>query len=516
MSENLPILWEDKINSPELKAYLKQFGKNGYMTAEEVNQLRDAVNEMSVIQKSTFLGVAEPADVPTGTGRGYWEVITAGPYPNHGRVVLGTDERGLIARDEFGAFKLSKVPYGFSNYATITDLKTKTEGVKNYSEDGHYFTDKFGNVMFIISINGSQSSSYDIINPSTLEVVVNLDKSWIDNLNKQLNSFDSIRLNSRNDGYFFTDYLGNVIAKLTKDGFQSINFLNKLGEQLGSAPKKLDNKTVVSIGDSHATSEWLTKFCSLTGSTFNSLIQSNIMNNQYSYVDSGLMMGIAKSLNQYSIDNSIVPDVILIENCHFASDKTKNIKDYVPMIYDNLKIYGTTYASYSAFLANINADKTAFISSLVPTLKTALRFNFSTFKNTITFSSSGTLSAGTIQLTINGSVFPVNITSGMTLSQAVTKLNDWSFNESVSNWTNSSTKGAIRTNAIELIYTGTANPPTSPTVSFSAGTTGMTMTTNALSSTTGFQDYYFNSLSLSDWNNSVKWLGQTAQRHILQ
>jgi hypothetical protein len=134
MSENLPILWEDKINSPELKAYLKQFGKNGYMTAEEVNQLRDAVNEMSLIQKSTFIGVAEPTDVPTGTGRGYWEVITPGTYTKFGGKVLGFDERGLIARDTAGVFTMSKVAYSFRSYVKNDDLNKMLKATISFNE----------------------------------------------------------------------------------------------------------------------------------------------------------------------------------------------------------------------------------------------------------------------------------------------------------------------------------------------------------------------------------------------
>ena len=46
MSDNLPILWEDKVNNPELLAFLEQYGSAEYLTAEEINQLRDAVNEL--------------------------------------------------------------------------------------------------------------------------------------------------------------------------------------------------------------------------------------------------------------------------------------------------------------------------------------------------------------------------------------------------------------------------------------------------------------------------------------
>jgi predicted RNA-binding protein with PUA domain len=45
---------------------------------------------MGEIQKSTFLGVTEPADVPAAECFGYWEVITP-IYPNHGGKVLGVD-----------------------------------------------------------------------------------------------------------------------------------------------------------------------------------------------------------------------------------------------------------------------------------------------------------------------------------------------------------------------------------------------------------------------------------------
>ena len=43
---NLPIEWQNKVNSPELLALLQNFGATHYLSAEEVNQLRDAINEL--------------------------------------------------------------------------------------------------------------------------------------------------------------------------------------------------------------------------------------------------------------------------------------------------------------------------------------------------------------------------------------------------------------------------------------------------------------------------------------
>ena len=49
MSNTLPILWEDKINNPELLAFFYQFGSKTYLSAEEINQLRNAVNYLNSV-----------------------------------------------------------------------------------------------------------------------------------------------------------------------------------------------------------------------------------------------------------------------------------------------------------------------------------------------------------------------------------------------------------------------------------------------------------------------------------
>lgn len=45
---NLPIAFQDKENSPELLAYLQQFGEKSYLSAEEINQIRDGINELAL------------------------------------------------------------------------------------------------------------------------------------------------------------------------------------------------------------------------------------------------------------------------------------------------------------------------------------------------------------------------------------------------------------------------------------------------------------------------------------
>jgi hypothetical protein len=63
--------WENKINSPELEAYLQQFGVKYYLSAEQINELRDAMNSLFVQAKafalvSEFILVHKSTDNPNG------------------------------------------------------------------------------------------------------------------------------------------------------------------------------------------------------------------------------------------------------------------------------------------------------------------------------------------------------------------------------------------------------------------------------------------------------------------
>lgn len=184
MSSNLPLQWADKKNSPLLADFIAKHGAEYCMTAEEINQLRDATNEMAEIQKTTFLGVAEPTDTPAGTGRGYWEIITPGTYTNFGGVVLGVDERGLIYRDADGGFSISKAGMQFSSYVKKIDIIGKNKFNKDTCINGFYAEYSSGNLAalqsffvsdfikvtpgdnYFLSINGSPSGDqmpfYDI------------------------------------------------------------------------------------------------------------------------------------------------------------------------------------------------------------------------------------------------------------------------------------------------------------------------------------------------------------------
>jgi hypothetical protein len=170
MSANLPITWLDKKNSPELEAFLKQYGDQYCMKAEEINQLRDAVNEMALVQQSTFLGAAEPTFTPAGTGRAYWIAVIPGTYANHGGVVVATNEIAFIIRDAAGAFSISKTALDLSTYSKKIDLVTKADLVrgknlfdKSTVVTGYYILSN-GNLQTDVNF---YTSDFILVNPST-------------------------------------------------------------------------------------------------------------------------------------------------------------------------------------------------------------------------------------------------------------------------------------------------------------------------------------------------------------
>ncbi|OJU55639.1 MAG: hypothetical protein BGN96_12190 [Bacteroidales bacterium 45-6] len=338
-------------------------------------------------------------------------------------------------------------------------------------------------------------------------------------LESRIDDLDSSKLSNSNvneghsDGHYFVDEQGNVMAKVTPEGIQATAFIDKDGNDItanssgnsGTSTKKLDGKFVVSLGDSHMNQPWLPAFCTATGASYSSTIQQYLIDHKPDYYDTGHMMGYAKALKEYCSENNKIVDLILIENTHFIKPST-DFNTFVPQDYQNFKLFPTTYASLQSYYATQAADLAAYKATLVPTLKTVIRVNYNTYKTTVSFTSAGTLTAGTVTLTINGQNFAVNVTNGETLVQAVTALNDWAFNEYVANWTNWTTKGQTRTSGtIELIYTG-ANAAVQPTITFNAGSTGLIMSDVSMTNTTNIIDWYFNSYDLTKWSDATYWV----------
>jgi len=81
------------------------------------------------------------------------------------------------------------------------------------------------------------------------------------------------------DGFHFTDYNGYTVAKITKDGIQSTNYLDKDGVQLKSTALAtlIKGKEFFTIGDSLCQANlWQPKLAELTNSTFNATTNATL------------------------------------------------------------------------------------------------------------------------------------------------------------------------------------------------------------------------------------------------
>ena len=122
---SLLINWADKKNSANLAEFIEKYGAQYCMTAEEINQLRDAVNAMGVIQQSTFMGTAEPGATPTGTGNRYWTAVAPGTYTNFGGVVVAVNSLAIISVTAAGVYSVSQAAYNYPTNGIIESGNTE-------------------------------------------------------------------------------------------------------------------------------------------------------------------------------------------------------------------------------------------------------------------------------------------------------------------------------------------------------------------------------------------------------
>lgn len=176
MSTNLPITFEDKVNSAELLAYIQQFGEHTYLTSEEINQLRDAINELAlpdIFLKTTPITFVD--NIATiGANDFIWRLskliyensvsFSANIFPadeNHWRndIIVATSEGTFTkyqgTESEEGAIQIT-TPVGTLLVATITVFGGSIVGVNVPNLDGYITKKEKGSIQIM---GGGQSLS---------------------------------------------------------------------------------------------------------------------------------------------------------------------------------------------------------------------------------------------------------------------------------------------------------------------------------------------------------------------
>ena len=215
-SKNLPLIWPNKKNSPELEAFLKQYGTEFCMSAEEINQLRDSVNEMAVIQQSTFMGTAEPSSTPTGVGNRYWTAVLPGTYANFGGVVVAANSLAIISVTANGVYNVSQATLNLTSYQKIVDgnkINPWTAKAYNSGDQVNYLgKDWVSNAVTVSGDVPGTSSKWDV-RLTSYENKANLVVSK--NLFNKVTTTDGYYLSNTNgitakSGFCYSDYIAVV------------------------------------------------------------------------------------------------------------------------------------------------------------------------------------------------------------------------------------------------------------------------------------------------------------------
>ena len=93
-----------------------------FVSESQILDLQNKLEDALIIQQSTFMGTAEPAATPTGTGNRYWVAVTPGTYTNFGGFVVPANHFAIFSRDVNGAFSVSMTALDISSKVNVSDI----------------------------------------------------------------------------------------------------------------------------------------------------------------------------------------------------------------------------------------------------------------------------------------------------------------------------------------------------------------------------------------------------------
>lgn len=484
----------------------------------------------SISKNAVFAGIATPTTNPgTPDGPVFYIATEAGTYSNFGGISVA-DGEAVILQWNNGAW--TKKTTGLTTQQEVDDRLTelgKTKvSINNNSEtkvsdnsDGFYFTDKSGNVIAKILSDG-------------IHAVALYDKDGNEIGESTGASIESIKDKIKQDGFYFTDAIGNVIAKITKDGLQAIKILDKDGNEIGSAdilgddntipivfsnkliatsvkPHSLFGKYIYSIGDSH-TYAYMEKLSELTGAIYDSTIHKNILLENEKLPGVHTMCTQAHAMvNWFKAGNPI--DAIFIENVHHLFNDGIEVQPYE----NNVLYDGGSFSTFAEMqekmkgkyfdnllTENLPTPNGAFVVSVLTSVQ---RVQFA-------FSSGGVCTGGSVSLKfedVSGETYSASITvdSGMTLAEVVNKINTIQFDEFFQVWGNPKHHQDLGGKTyIDFQYTGDTgsdNKNRKILINTDDTTANVIIYSNTDASTSFNYYYCFWSRDVSKWSDKSYW-----------
>lgn len=400
-----------------------------------------------------------------------------------------------------------------------------SESVIKDDSDAFYFCDKRGNVLAKIDSNGIKAISFfdkdekEIVSV-TKEVIVNLiggspvtSDDVIDLIKTNIQNIGIF--NSKDDGYYFTDKDYNIVAKITSNGLQAIKFLDMEGKEIKNNEDKviygsLKDKHIWAIGDSHSSGGyrkiWMNKLVEIGGAIYdhdkNDDINSNPTDTYPQYVN--YMIAAAAKLRDL-ITNGEKVDIIFLENVHWSFDE--NQKDVFPFLGSVILEYPQTFISYQE-LKNTWSENVDIIESFTERKapNALIKLNYKSIKRALCFTTNKQITSGNVTLRIGNSEFNTELTDGMTLKEALTKINAWAFADYTNNYWTNSTLTDITDDTINISYTGEDSSRVDDVISLEdTSNTGLVLESSEKEEVVNSQLYGFFCRDVSEWNIKSNW-----------
>ena len=261
MSEFLPIEWANKVNSPELLAFLQQYGEEHYLSAEEVNQLRDGVNEL-------FDTISNNKKIDTGVESSITTV-------DFGGIPAGTDIQDRLVTslliDAMIAYLYPQFTSQACNYPSIVEVGTTVSGSYTFTWAISNSTNIVPDSVNIFDVNANDYLVTGLANDGSQTVTLN---SQLLNTNNATQVWNISAENTKSE----VVESGNIVttAKFKRFfGATSATPITATARSLGSEFQSANAQTfTLNTGSS------LTKFavCLPSGVTISSVIDLDALN----------------------------------------------------------------------------------------------------------------------------------------------------------------------------------------------------------------------------------------------
>ena len=401
-----------------------------------------------------------------------------------------------------------------------SNVKSKTKNIYDDSKEDFIFCDTEGNVIAKIGNNGVSSKNFVIVDSEGNPVGI-INKAFFESL-KTKGEISDIH-NTETDQFLFSDNKGNVIAIIDRDGFRAKKYMTDNNRDISKAYiHPLNGKKVWSFGDSHQGVDNANTILSVLEEKTGCVVDK-ILNTQCGIAFTGNTNSDIYKKYEYSIDTNqrslhalkdavssqktSEPDVIFLEQTHPTFADTIDADPFIGKKLIEYNSLTEPFASKTDMLNNLETDLLDFIKSINQEERiagTVLKMYYQTIKKVITFSSSVSLREGSFTLTIGDQSFSVEVTEGMTLSDALSALNEWQFGDT-SDWANENPHAQITGNQLTILYKGTSIDAASTNVFITDNNTGILLD-NIENSTVSNHGYLLFMLhDSSKWEDSSSW-----------